>query len=262
MAGSWTLSLSLSLSDASLRLLIMLFFRVLLSHRCEPPVVFARAAAASTMGAGNVKARTEPTPLRLTSPEPLQSSPKNLNLRVEDHISPSPPTPSPKRWDVTCDIHRSLICRFCGGKSCKREDWRKQGETPAIAGLHSTWVSADVLGMQRPSSRLIREYNIIDSLKRAGVGAIFNLQLAGEHPHCADGIHPSGFSYLPEEFTDHGIFYYNPGWVDMNIPSLERMLEITQMMAFHAEKSHKVAVHWSVITLARGWAGCCLSFSL
>jgi hypothetical protein len=223
------------------------------------------------MGAGNVKPRPpEPTPLRLTSPTangssslstPLKSNNPNHHLRIEDHISPVPASPSPKRWDVTCDIHRSIICRFCGGKSCKREDWRKQKETPAIAGLHSTWVSANVLGMQRPSSRLIKEYGIIDSLKRAGVGAIFNLQLAGEHPHCADGIHPSGFSYYPEEMTDHGIFYYNPGWVDMDIPSLERMLEVTQMMSFHTEKSQKVAVHWSDINISRSLCNMCMDRS-
>jgi len=263
------------------------------------------------MGAGNVKAATpvrripEPTPLRL---EPLHinktSSPHGGNGardKLEDHISPLSPllsaASSPgggRKWDVTCDVHRSLICRFCGGKSCKREDWRKQADTPAIAGLHSTWVSANVLGMQRPSSRLLREYGIIDAMKKAGVGAIFNLQLAGEHKLCGDGIDERGFSYRAEEFTDHGIYYYNPGsaqhrptlmlrhcatfiggavngaifpsasrhdadcsmrtvllchcvvlrrWVDMNIPSLERMLEIVQMMSFHTDRSQKVAVH-------------------
>jgi hypothetical protein len=97
--------------------------------------------------------------------------------------------------------------------------------------------------MQRPSTRLIREYDIISSFKKHGIGAIINLQLAGEHPHCGDGINPSGFSYNSEDFTDHGIYYYNPGWVDMNVPSLEKMLSIVQIMQFHHQRGQKLAVH-------------------
>ena len=142
-------------------------------------------------------------------------------------------------WPLLCSLSLS------GGKSCKREDWTKQADAPAIQGLHSTWVSANVLAMQRPSSRLIKQYGIIDQFKKANVGAIINLQLAGEHPHCGDGIHAAGFSYRPEEFTDAGIFYYNPGWVDMNTPSLEKMVEIVQIMSFHTQRVQKVSVHWS-----------------
>lgn len=35
------------------------------------------------------------------------------------------------------------------------------------------------------------------------IGAIVNLQVPGEHASCGDGTHPSGFSYLPEEFMNH-----------------------------------------------------------
>jgi hypothetical protein len=151
------------------------------------------------MGAGNVKSsRTEPAPLRISSD---MSSHKALQYRAssgttgtaaanaDSHISPlaaggvSGSGPPPKRWDVTCNVHRSLICRFCGGKSCKREDWKTQKDTPAIRGLHSTWVSANVMGMQRLSTRLIREFAIVEQFKKAGIGAVINLQLAGEHPH-------------------------------------------------------------------------------
>ena len=191
------------------------------------------------MGAGNVKAaRISPPALKLP---PIHSTP-SASPPMSKHIS-EVVSPANKKWSVTCDVHRSLICRFCGGKSCKREDWTKQEDTSAIQGLHSTWVSANVLGMQRPSRRLIREFNIVEQFKKAGVGAVINLQLAGEHPHCGDGIDATGFSYRPEDFTDHGIFYYNPGWVDMNIPSLEKMIEIVQIMSFHSEKSQKIAVH-------------------
>lgn len=74
----------------------------------------------------------------------------------------------------------------------------------AIAGLHSDWLTSDILAMQRPSSRLIREHKIISQFKRHRIKAVINVQLPGEHPLCGDGIHASGFSYLPEEFMDHG----------------------------------------------------------
>ena len=35
----------------------------------------------------------------------------------------------------------SFICYFCGGKSCKREDWRQNKNVNAIKGLHSDWIT-------------------------------------------------------------------------------------------------------------------------
>jgi protein tyrosine phosphatase domain-containing protein 1 len=56
---------------------------------------------------------------------------------------------------------------FCGGRTCSKENFRKNPHENAIFGLHSDWITPDVLAMQRPSSRIIREYNIIDSFKKA-----------------------------------------------------------------------------------------------
>eukprot|EP00954_Amorphochlora_amoebiformis_P008726 679501-Amorphochlora_amoeboformis.AAC.1 len=42
-------------------------------------------------------------------------------------------------WKVHIDRPNDLICRFCGGKSCKREDWTRQDGKSAIRGLHSDW---------------------------------------------------------------------------------------------------------------------------
>jgi protein tyrosine phosphatase domain-containing protein 1 len=85
------------------------------------------------------------------------------------------------------------------------------------------------------------------------IGAIVNLQLPGEHASCGDGTHPSGFSYLPEEFmnnqsTDHQlcwhnfrvVYYYNFGWLDMTVPSLELALSIVQVIAFTETQERKV----------------------
>jgi hypothetical protein len=147
-------------------------------------------------------------------------------------------------WSVVPNQHRSFICSFCGGRTCKREDYKKQIGPNAIKGLHSSWIAGMLLACQRPSSRLIREFDIINQFKSHRVGAIFNVQLSGEHALCGDGIHSSGFSYLPEEFMNQNIFFYNFGWTDMSTPSMHAMINIVQVMSQHInDRREKVAVH-------------------
>mmetsp|Transcript_4798 Transcript_4798/g.10083 ORF Transcript_4798/g.10083 Transcript_4798/m.10083 type:complete len:588 (-) Transcript_4798:255-2018(-) len=145
-------------------------------------------------------------------------------------------------------IWSRIHCKyFCKGKHCKREDFRKQKKyatSHAIPGLHSSWATEDIIACQRPSSRLIKEYELIDSFKKAGIGAVVNLQERGEHPHCGDGIHrSSGFSYFPAEFMDHDIFFYNFSWCDMTVPTMEQMLDIVQVIDFTIQSGRKVAIH-------------------
>jgi len=98
--------------------------------------------------------------------------------------------------------------------------------------------------MQRPSSRLIRVHSLISAFRSNHIAAVLNLQLSGEHSLCGDGIsNKSGFSYEPEEFTNEGIYYYNFGWVDMSIPSLERMLRLVQCICFHVDRQQRVSIH-------------------
>lgn len=96
------------------------------------------------------------------------------------------------------------MCYFCGGKSCNHENWQNNPRNPkGLDGLHCDWITKDILATQRPSSRLIKEYGLVDRFKNNHIGAIFCLQEPGEHPHCGDGIHESsGLSYLPEEFNE------------------------------------------------------------
>lgn len=120
------------------------------------------------------------------------------------------------------EIKHVIQCKFCGGKNCEYEDytkWKSKKNTHiAIEGLFSNWITDHIIATQRPSSRLIKEHNIIQQFKEyvinkdeilivlsKQVNAIINLQLAGEHPECGDGLAKAdGFSYLPEEFMDHG----------------------------------------------------------
>ncbi|KAJ3302229.1 Protein tyrosine phosphatase domain-containing protein 1 [Kappamyces sp. JEL0829] len=140
-------------------------------------------------------------------------------------------------------------CFFCGGKECKYENWKLWGPDKylgvnAIDGLYSSWITGSIVAMQRPSTRLIKEFGLIDVFLQENIRAIFNLQLPGEHLSCGDGVEPSsGFSYVPEQFMDSGISYYNFGWTDMETPDVDLMLSIVNVMAFAMEGGKKAAVH-------------------
>ena len=92
------------------------------------------------------------------------------------------------------------MCRFCGGKSCTVEDWTKS-QCKYIKGLNSSLIFDHLVASQRPSTRLMQEFQIVKQFKDKDIGAIFNLQQPGEHALCADGIDEvTGFSYNPEDF--------------------------------------------------------------
>eukprot|EP00941_MAST-03F_sp_MAST-3F-sp1_P005860 g5860.t1 len=140
----------------------------------------------------------------------------------------------------------TLRCTFCGGRLCPRcgpRAAKNQNPPGPIAGLHSNWVTDRLLACQRPSSRIISEFDLAGQFRKLGINAVFNLQEPGEHPYCGDGIISSGFSYLPEEFMHEGILFYNFAWEDMTVPTCNQMLNIVKCMAYSIEGGFKIAVH-------------------
>lgn len=100
------------------------------------------------------------------------------------------------KWDYPT---QEFICRFCGGKSCHHEIWTNN-PVSIIRGIDTDWIVPSIMASQRPSTRLMEEYDIMAQLKSHSIHSIVNLQVPGEHPNCGDGIlQASGFSYLPEE---------------------------------------------------------------
>ena len=53
----------------------------------------------------------------------------------------------------------SFICKFCGGKKCKHENWLNN-KNSVVQGLDSDWITDSILAMQRPSTRLFQEFGI------------------------------------------------------------------------------------------------------
>ncbi|XP_074644965.1 protein tyrosine phosphatase domain-containing protein 1-like [Tubulanus polymorphus] len=138
----------------------------------------------------------------------------------------------------------TLCAMFCGGKTCKYCDppGYYTDEQMTIKGLYSSWVTENILAMSRPSTRLMKEYDIIKQFKEAGISSIINLQTPGEHFNCGDPLELSGFSYNIEDFMDEGIFFYNFGWPDYGVANPDTLLDMVRVMQF-AVSEGKVAIH-------------------
>ena len=101
---------------------------------------------------------------------------------------------------------QTVRCMFCRGNKCRRcgKDAYQLCEKPAIKRIHSSWITDDILAMQRPSDEHFIHHKFVEHLKENNIVAVFNLQEPGEHPFCGFGIKSSGFSYYPEKLMAAG----------------------------------------------------------
>ncbi|KXS09621.1 phosphatases II [Gonapodya prolifera JEL478] len=160
------------------------------------------------------------------------------------------------------------ICTACGGPKCMYcgHNWRKwwtrggsryRGHETDVEGLYGTWVTDTLLLMSRPSTRINREYSLPTRLHSSGIRAIVCLQEVGEHPFCGDNLQESGLSYMPDEFEREGIKFINPSWEDLNVPTVEHMLNVVKFMYGIISAGGKVAVHCHAGLGRAGLTGCC-----
>ncbi|GAA6081640.1 protein tyrosine phosphatase domain-containing protein 1, partial [Tachysurus ichikawai] len=104
-------------------------------------------------------------------------------------------------------------------------------------------ITDNLLAMARPSTEIIKRYNVIEQFQSGGLRTIINLQQPGEHADCGNPLEPeSGFTYLPETFMEAGIYFYNFGWKDYGVTSLTAILDMVKVMCF-AMHEGKIAVH-------------------
>jgi hypothetical protein len=78
-----------------------------------------------------------------------------ITTRAEEHKNTKP------HWEFKDKIR----CLFCGGASCKHENY-KNHKNPAIVGLHSDYITENIIASQRPSNSLIEKYDLIEAFKR------------------------------------------------------------------------------------------------
>ena len=66
-----------------------------------------------------------------------------------------------------------FACLFCGGKSCKHEDFHYNLlNNNAITGLHSNYITENIIASQRPSEELIKNYTLLTEFKKNNIGLI------------------------------------------------------------------------------------------
>ncbi|CAH1121425.1 unnamed protein product [Ceutorhynchus assimilis] len=105
---------------------------------------------------------------------------------------------------------------FCGGANCKYEkpeNWK--ADSLAIQGIYSNCL---------------------------GIKSVINLQCSNEHSSCGQPLENSGFSYDPNAFMEHDIYYYNFAWKDYGDATLEGLLNMVKVVAF-ALSEGRVAIH-------------------
>nr|CAB3265274.1 protein tyrosine phosphatase domain-containing protein 1-like [Phallusia mammillata] len=132
----------------------------------------------------------------------------------------------------------------CGGRNCKWENPARWSDADqAIKGVFSSWVLDNVVAMSRPSTEIMEKYDIIGQFKKHNITSIINLQRPGEHASCGPPLDKDSlFTYHPQDFMDSDIFFYNFGWKDFGVTSLNTILDMVKVMSFALEEG-KVAVH-------------------
>lgn len=141
----------------------------------------------------------------------------------------------------------TYVCKLgCGGAACKKCDPCRGLDTPivsAIDGLNASWVTHNIIASTRPSERLIRTHNIISQFRSSGITAVFNLQQAGEHADCGDGVIDGKWSYKPQTFYEAGISVYIFSFPDYGVPTVESALTMTKAIAQEISYGSKCLVH-------------------
>ena len=153
-----------------------------------------------------------------------------------------------KKTKIIYDLKDKLRCFFCNGIKCKHENYLNNKSNNAIKGLHSNFITENIIASQRPSEILITKYNLVQSFKDMNIGLIINLQREGEHPYCGPNAYhltSSGYSYNPLIFSGNDIMCRLFGWKDMSTPTtINFMLDIVKEMTIAVKEfNKKVLVH-------------------
>ena len=110
----------------------------------------------------------------------------------------------------------------------------------AIRGVYASWVTNTILATSRPVEAFVHEFDVVRQMREAGIAAIFNLQMPGEHAHCGQALVGDRFAYAPETFTSQGIASLNFGWEDYGVPEMESLVEMVTSMHTELQRGGKV----------------------
>ena len=145
------------------------------------------------------------------------------------------------------EMKMPYMCLFCGGEACKWED-PSLYKNSSIHGLNADLFFDCVYASQRPSTCLIKKYNLLEVFKQKKIKLIVNCQINGEHPYCGPNKaleEDCGFSYSPTVFISEGIEVLYKGFQDLTPPdTLDFILDIVRKMSYIVKyKNGRVLVH-------------------
>ena len=149
---------------------------------------------------------------------------------------------------IYSNLKDKLKCLFCG-KDCKLENYLYNTNKPnAIKGLNSNFITETIIIGQRPSDKLIQDFNLIEQFKKLNIGLIVNLEKEGEHPFCGPNAYKlsnSGYSYNPSSFSGNDINVKFFGWKEIKSQlSINFILKIVKEISiFVYNKKQKVYIH-------------------
>ena len=185
----------------------------------------------------------------LVSISPDTSSSQQNQDRRQSRVNIKKETNFVEETHFLHEFKDKIRCFFCGGKNCKHENYlTNSSASNAIKGLHSNYITPNIIASQRPSQYLITQFGLTQTFKVMNIGLIVNLQREGEHPYCgpnAYNLTATGYSYNPAIFTGNDIKCKLSGWKDMSVPSsMNFMLDIVKEMTVTVNDLHKkVLVH-------------------
>ena len=138
-------------------------------------------------------------------------------------------------------------CYDCGEENCKDEDFSLNKDF-AIEGLNSSLFFDCIYASQRPSTALIKKYDLINSFIKNNIKLIVNCQIHGEHPKCGPNktLEPdNGYAYSPSEFMAEDIDVLNCGFEEETAPyTLDFMLDVVKKISYVIKyKNGRVLVH-------------------
>lgn len=127
--------------------------------------------------------QVKPTPAAPGLPAPPPSSWRACmpqHSQVEASQQHMPPLFVPQDHSISGPwsflVKEEVQCLCEGGRSCSHENPARQKAPNAISGLHSSWVSDQVLAMARPWQDNVLKHDVVSQFKQHNIGMILNLQ--------------------------------------------------------------------------------------
>lgn len=98
-----------------------------------------------------------------------------LRLSLSSTVRSGRDRQSAQQYQCLLAASKANVSHPTGGVQCAKENPSKQVQPNAVDGLHSDWITPDLLAMARPWQLLVDRYDLPVTMRRQGFGAILCL---------------------------------------------------------------------------------------